>query len=1481
MALETDFNVSPYFDDYNEKKDFYKILFRPGVAVQARELNQFQTILQKQVERFGDNIFKRGTIIDGCNFNFHSTYQYVKLVDTQKDGLQVIPSSYVSYFAKSTNNQIGVNAFIIDYQDGFESTDPDLKTIYLNYLNSGANGSTNTFTPSEVIQIYDPQYPIFGIDATSGGSAFSNSDSVVVVSPIIVNTSVGSFSAGNILVQGSVKVEVVSVDSTTLASSNQAILRVKPRTTDLSSAVSNSSAWTVANATAIFNGAITSTVEGIVGSGATAALTTDSVGKIIDFTMITTGTGYSSLPHITVKSTTGSIDSLTLSPRNYIANVQVSSVANAIGNGYAFGVSEGVIYQKGFFSRVDPQTVIVEKYSQSPNAVVVGFDTAEQIVDSNIDTSLLDNATGTENVNAPGANRLKLKPELVVMSSANAAANDNFFVLSEWSEGRPYKQNQQTAYNKINDEMARRTSDESGDYVINRFQVASRSPRDTSKEGSVFSVIVDPGIAYIDGYRVETKANYVIDIPKGNDTSATNNQSISLDYGNFVRIKEVGGLFQFNTGDSINLYDTAKNFISNSVAAAFKTGNTANTSGSVLIGTANMRSMLYFDGTPGTANATYKLYLFNVNMLSGKNFRDVKSVRYVGTNGEGIADILLTPDATSNASIALLEQTSTSQLLFPSGVYSLKNTSNNYYTYRTVKQNNPVSTAGNTTFSLSSPEFFPYTGGLSESDRKSVYVVPTTAGMTANIAANGTVSVSTTSNTITGTSTTFISDYQVGDYIWIANSTPGSNSINRITNIINNTSMSIESNCAFTSSTSTKTYRYFPKNVPISLATRGAGQFSHVVNVNSGGTIFTVEFKHANNGATLEFAGSVTAANAAIAINVERQGVSHVETTANRAVFVKIRTANNIANTVGPWCLGVPDAFRLRAVYVGATSSVDNTYPNVIDDFYIDHNQNADFYDLSYLYKKTDSNLKISSSDYLLVQFDYGRISSSGFLTTQSYTHTDNAATVATNDGLALANLTTQYNTFEIPEVFTKKGEYFDLTNAIDFRPRVANTAAPSANNDSAGAPVNPNNNISFGDTADYTNDKKFPVPQSVFKSNLEQYLGRIDSVFVDREGAIFTEKGTPVPNFADAHAPPSVDYAMRLNNLVIPPYPNIPQSVSNTFATILNRRIASEKFSNTRLRSRYIHENMTNSEITAEQPMGYTMKEIGNLERRINDLEYYVSLSLLESEMKDKAIPSRLDPKMPRYKYGFFVDDFSTANFADVDNKSYSATIENDDVVPQKEMFNITNDSDLIIQNYIDYPLVSQSNATEPAIISPPIKVPANTVTIANTWIVRKEPSAKKGDSYNVRMSTISAPVTLYAHFYSGSDEIYVYQGNTLIKAANAASNLSDADKTKIKSSAVPLEWFKGITFSNFSQTGNNIKNSFKISWTHNPSSGLDYTIKVTNDSTVWRYALEYPINSTDVSTTSTVTTSPVIYQGVMTVSPDKMATSIILANK
>ena len=52
------FNIDPYYDDYNEDKKFLRMLFRPGYAVQARELTQLQSILQSQIEKFGKKIDK-------------------------------------------------------------------------------------------------------------------------------------------------------------------------------------------------------------------------------------------------------------------------------------------------------------------------------------------------------------------------------------------------------------------------------------------------------------------------------------------------------------------------------------------------------------------------------------------------------------------------------------------------------------------------------------------------------------------------------------------------------------------------------------------------------------------------------------------------------------------------------------------------------------------------------------------------------------------------------------------------------------------------------------------------------------------------------------------------------------------------------------------------------------------------------------------------------------------------------------------------------------------------------------------------------------------------------------------------------------------------------------------------------------------------------------------------------------------------------
>ena len=89
LGISTDFNVAPYYDDYDESKQFYRLLYRPGYAVQARELTQMQTILQRQIERFGRHVFEEGTIVIPGAFELFAAntksskgpLNYVKLKD--------------------------------------------------------------------------------------------------------------------------------------------------------------------------------------------------------------------------------------------------------------------------------------------------------------------------------------------------------------------------------------------------------------------------------------------------------------------------------------------------------------------------------------------------------------------------------------------------------------------------------------------------------------------------------------------------------------------------------------------------------------------------------------------------------------------------------------------------------------------------------------------------------------------------------------------------------------------------------------------------------------------------------------------------------------------------------------------------------------------------------------------------------------------------------------------------------------------------------------------------------------------------------------------------------------------------------------------------------------------------------------------------------------------------------------------------------
>ena len=93
MALN--FNVDPYFDDFDPSKNFHRILFKPGVAVQARELTQSQTILQDQVTKFADNIFKQNTPVTGGKVTTNLNCYYLKL-NTQYNNASIVASQFLN-----------------------------------------------------------------------------------------------------------------------------------------------------------------------------------------------------------------------------------------------------------------------------------------------------------------------------------------------------------------------------------------------------------------------------------------------------------------------------------------------------------------------------------------------------------------------------------------------------------------------------------------------------------------------------------------------------------------------------------------------------------------------------------------------------------------------------------------------------------------------------------------------------------------------------------------------------------------------------------------------------------------------------------------------------------------------------------------------------------------------------------------------------------------------------------------------------------------------------------------------------------------------------------------------------------------------------------------------------------------------------------------------------------------------------------------
>jgi hypothetical protein len=405
MPQNTNLNVPPYNDDFNEQKNYHKVLFKPGTPIQSRELTTLQTILQNQIERFGTYIFKEGAKVIPGQTSYYRYFKYVQ-IDPTFFGIPV--SEYldelvgVSIIGETSGVKATVSKVIKDVD-----SDRNNNTLYLRYTASSNNDfETQTFIDGERL--------------------ITESD---------IDYGIGVIRSGNVF-------------ATCLSQ-------------------------------------------------------------------------------------------------------------NSTGAGSVAEIQDGIYFIRGYFVRVNSQSLILDPYSSNPN-YRVGLLVSEDIVTSFDDESLNDNAQGFSNFAAPGADRFRISTKLI-KKDLNDFSDENFIELMRIENGTLLTFVKNTELNLIRDELARRTADESGDYYSQPFEIFAKEslndqianggiylPNQLTAQGNVpsgdlITLQISPGKAYVKGYEIEKQSSTFIDLRKPEESIDVENYGFPFRVGNKVTLNRVSG----------------------------------------------------------------------------------------------------------------------------------------------------------------------------------------------------------------------------------------------------------------------------------------------------------------------------------------------------------------------------------------------------------------------------------------------------------------------------------------------------------------------------------------------------------------------------------------------------------------------------------------------------------------------------------------------------------------------------------------------------------------------------------------------------------------------------------------------------------------------------------------------------------------------------------------------------------------------------
>lgn len=302
----------------------------------------------------------------------------------------------------------------------------------------------------------------------------------------------------------------------------------------------------------------------------------------------------------------------------------ITETPNAVGKSVRFDVFDGDFFVLGRFVHANAQSILLSPYSNTVDAVV-GFKVEQEVITVNDTTDLYDNSGGIVNTASPGADRYRIK--LTLTTEDQVTSDDTFVFLARVENSKIVEEIQESdAYNKINELMALRTNEESGDYIVNPFTIHFE---DGVVGDSNLDLVVSAGTAYVNGYRVENASPIKLNIPRSLETETIENDFVPAVYGNYFLTDNCRGLPDLDFSE-VNLYNTV--------------GGTG-----VNIGTARIRAVEK-DG------AFHRVYVFDVQVDAGQSLSDTRSI---GTSTSDYFDLVL------EGTDARLFQTTDNDLLFP------------------------------------------------------------------------------------------------------------------------------------------------------------------------------------------------------------------------------------------------------------------------------------------------------------------------------------------------------------------------------------------------------------------------------------------------------------------------------------------------------------------------------------------------------------------------------------------------------------------------------------------------------------------------------------------------------------------------------------------------------------------------------------------------------------------------------------------------